>query len=48
MESIGVPDRTASAVLKFAKKFFADPKNQEKYRQWHYKEYGCYPEDCED
>lgn len=40
-----IDDVTAQKLVKLAKDFFADPKNAEAYRQWHFENYGCWPED---
>ena len=40
-----VSDYVAEQVLKMAKKFYSDPKNVKKYREWHLKEYGYLPEE---
>ena len=41
-----ITDHQAEQILKMAKDFYAKPENVEAYRQWHFKEFGCWPEDA--
>ena len=41
-----IADYEAQKLVKMAKDFFAIPSNAEAYRQWHFKKYGCWPENA--
>ncbi len=40
-----VNDHIAHMLCQMAEKYYSDPENIQKYAEWHFKEYGCWPDD---
>lgn len=41
--TIVINEPVARKILEMAKNFFAEPKNQKDFEEWHFKKYGCLP-----